>query len=200
MFNKDEWRGSGKSSPTTSGRQMLNHICCAHSIDEIQRKDCLLRQPESYDADSFSLYIVDYSPSMGKLMVWILLRASVANHFTIGHRQTCSVTMIWINMVSSVIWVWLYPSSCHALHPPWACLGILSRHMHTQSLITDVVLNKQLMNVDVPKEYDWSLHLDPRLSIVWTPRPPKIDYVRATLAQHANWAPIFFICMLACKK
>jgi len=26
--------------------------------------------------------------------------------------------------------------------------------MHTQSLITDVVLNKQLMNVDVPKEYD----------------------------------------------
>ena len=32
---------------------MLNHICCAHSIDEIQRKDCLLRQPESYDADSW---------------------------------------------------------------------------------------------------------------------------------------------------
>ena len=27
-------------------------------------------------------------------------------------------------------------------------------YMHMQSLITDVVLNKQLMNVDVPKEYD----------------------------------------------
>ena len=38
---------------------MLNRICCAHSIDEILRQACLLRQSESYDADSFSLYIVD---------------------------------------------------------------------------------------------------------------------------------------------
>ena len=69
MFIQDEWPGSGKSSVTTGGRQMLNHMRCAHSIDEIQRLDCLLTQPESYDADSFSLYILDCSPFMGKLMV-----------------------------------------------------------------------------------------------------------------------------------
>ena len=111
VFTDYRWK-----TETTSGRQRLNHIwlCTSHWWNTEAK--FLLRQAESLDADSFSLYIVDYSPSSGKLMVWMSLRASVANHCTIGHSS--------VNRLLGMSTTLSMNLPCFA--PRWACLGVVN--------------------------------------------------------------------------